>query len=190
MIKDLVCRNRSYRKFDQAKALAKESLVQMVALARCSPSAANLQNLRFWLVNEPDECAKVFPHLKWANYLRNWDGPMPGEQPTGYIILLSPQNCTKFHYLDAGIACQSILLGAVEMGYGGCIIASVDREKIHSSLNIPEGLEILLVIALGVPAEQVVIEDIKDDGDIEYWRDANEVHHVPKRSLASLILNL
>jgi nitroreductase len=161
----------------------------MIELARLSPSAANLQNLRFWLVYTPQDCQMVFPHLKWANYLRNWEGPMHSEQPSAYIMILSPSNCTKFHYLDAGIACQSILLGAVENGYGGCIIASVDRDKIHQELSLPEGWNILLVIALGVPTEKVVIEDMKEKDSVEYWRDSQDVHHVPKRTLESLILS-
>ena len=88
---------------------------------------------------------------------------------------------------DQGIAAQSILLGAVEKGLGGCMIGSIDRGQLGQVLHIPDRYDILLVIALGVPAETVVVEEVTDD-HIEYWRDENDVHHVPKRTLDQVIL--
>nr|MDK2850611.1 hypothetical protein [Candidatus Cloacimonadota bacterium] len=187
MIRQLVHRNRSYRRFDQSKSISKQTLRDLVDLARLSASAANLQNLRFWLVDHPDN--DVFSCLRWANYLKNWDGPMEGERPAAYIIVLGPQNFTKFTSFDAGIACQSILLGATEIGLGGCILASVDKEKLQKLEGIPSDWEIMLVIALGVPAEEVVIDNIGEGGNIEYYRDEKGRHHVPKRDLDILILN-
>ncbi|MDD4277119.1 MAG: nitroreductase family protein [Candidatus Cloacimonetes bacterium] len=187
MFRQLVLRNRSYRRFDQSKSISKQTLRELVDFARLSPSAANLQNLRFWLVDHPHD--GLFESLRWANYLKNWDGPMKGEQPAAYIIVLGPQSCTKFHYMDTGIACQSMLLGATEIGLGGCMIASVDREKVQKIFGIPEEWEILLVIALGVPAETVVVDQMGSDENIEYWRDEKDRHHVPKRNLDTLILN-
>lgn len=188
MIKDLVKRNRSYRRFIEDKPVPPEALVELVSLARLCPSAANLQNLRYCLITSSKERELIFPHLKWANYLRYWDGPVKGERPGAYIIILAPVNTTKFHHLDAGIAAQTMLLGAVEKDLGGCMLASVDKEKVHSLLNLPEDMEVLLVLALGYPAEQVVIEDVTDPDDIEYWRDDDGCHHVPKRLLKDLIL--
>lgn len=89
---------------------------------------------------------------------------------------------------DDGIAVQSMLLGAVEKDLGGCIIANIDRNKLREKLNIIEQYEISLVLALGYPKEEVVIETINDSGDIKYWRDKNQVHHVPKRTLDQLII--
>ncbi|MGI6197630.1 MAG: nitroreductase family protein, partial [Candidatus Cloacimonadaceae bacterium] len=81
-----------------------------------------------------------------------------------------------------------ILLGAAEKGLGGCILGSVNRQEIQERLGIPEGMEVSLVLALGKPAEKVVIEDVTDPDDIEYWRDPDNVHHVPKRALDDLII--
>jgi hypothetical protein len=44
------------------------------------------------------------------------------------------------------------------------------------------------VLALGYPKEEVIIEEINEDGDFKYWRDEKEVHHVPKRTLDEVIL--
>ena len=61
------------------------------------------------------------------------------------------------------------------------------KKELADILTIPANLEILYVIALGKPSETVVIEDVKN-GDIRYWRDENQVHHVPKRSLKEIIV--
>ena len=90
---------------------------------------------------------------------------------------------------DPGIAAQSIMLGAQEKGLAGCIIGSIDRKRIRGIFNIPERYNVLLILALGKPKEKVVIEEIHANGDIRYWRDENNVHHVPKRRLEDIIVS-
>ncbi len=92
----------------------------------------------------------------------------------------------NFQY-DAGIAAQTILLGATEEGLGGCMLTSVDRDALRATYAIPQRLEILLVIALGKPSEKIILEATKPGGDIKYYRTSDEVHHVPKRALEELI---
>jgi len=157
-----------------------------VELARLSPSAANLQPLKFFISNDPIKNAEIFPHLAWAGYLKDWPGPAAGERPAAYIIILGDTKISKSFGCDYGIAAQSILLGAAEKGLGGCLIGSIKRQPLQALLNIPDQYEILLVIALGTPKEKVVLENIAD-GNIKYWRDKNDVHHVPKRSLEEII---
>jgi hypothetical protein len=188
MLKELVLKNRSYRRFDASAAIGARPLIDLIDLARNCPSAANLQSLRYLPVWQKHDCDAVFPNLRWAGYLRYWDGPSPQERPTAYIFILCPCETTKFHHTDAGIAAQTMLLGATELGLGGCMIASMDRDALKSVLDLPQGMEICLTIALGKPAEQVVIEDVIDPDDIEYWRDDDSIHHVPKRSLNELII--
>jgi nitroreductase len=188
LIKKLIQKNRSYRRFDQSKLVDKALLRDLVDLARLSPSAANLQPLKYILNNDVEENKKIFPTLSWAGYLRSWPGPMEGERPAAYIIILGDTAIKKSINCDHGIATQSILLGAVEKGLGGCIIASIKRDELRDILSIPDRFEILLVIALGVPKEEVKLEPIGPDGSIEYWRDKDEIHHVPKRTLDEIIL--
>jgi nitroreductase len=189
MLKKLVRQNRSYRRFDGTVKITKKQINQMLELARLCPSAANLQQLRFFYSITPKLNALIFPHLSWAAYLKDWSGPKHGEQPTGYILILGPVKISKHLLIDVGIAAQTILLGATELGLGGCQIASIDKHKLHKALNLPADLEVILVLALGRPVEQVVIEKVIDPEDIEYWRDEFEVHHVPKRALKDLIIN-
>jgi len=188
-LKDLVLKNRSYRRFDESYRIEHSLLEEFVELARLSGSASNRQPLRFVICNSPEDCKRVFPSLAWAGYLNDWDGPEPGERPSGYIIILGDTSITDNFYVDHGIAAQSILLGATEAGLGGCMIASVKREQLCDEFRIPEHYEILLVIALGKPVENVIIDQVKD-GDIKYWRDSEKNHHVPKRTLDELILKL
>ena len=188
MLKDLIRKNRSYRRFCESEPITCQQLTEWVELARFSASGRNAQSLKYILISDPEWCQQVFPLLSWAGYLKNWPGPEAGERPAAYIVMLNDQNISTNYYCDDGIAAQSILLGAVEAGYGGCIIAAVQRPKLKELLQLDEHLDIIQVLALGKPKETVVLEDMQDN-DHHYWRDANQVHHVPKRKLDELILH-
>lgn len=188
MLKELVLKTRSYRRFSGEATVALETLRELVELARLSASGANLQPLKYILCCDSQTNARIFPLLAWAGYLKEWKGPAEGERPSAYIIVLGDTEIRKDSGVDHGIAAQSIMLGATEKGLGGCIIASIDRIAMRDLLAIPERYQILLVLALGVPKEAVVIDELEADGDIKYFRDADGVHHVPKRSLDELIL--
>ena len=188
MLRDLVERNRSYRRFRQDVAIDCEALERLVDLARHSPSAANLQPLKYVLSCQPERNALIFPHLAWAGYLADWPGPSEGERPAAYVIILGDTEITRSFGCDHGIAAQTIMLGAAEAGLGGCMIGSIQRDKLRRALDIPARYEILLVLALGIPKETVVLEPIDSSGDIRYWRDDDGVHHVPKRRAEDLIV--
>jgi len=188
MLRDIVIKNRSYRRFFQYHAISQDELKGLVDLARLSPSAANMQPLKFFISSDPETNARIFPFLAWAAYLKDWPGPIEGERPSGYIIILGDKSITTNFWCNHGIAAQSMLLGAVEKGLGGCMIAAINKKGLSDAFNIPEHYEILLVIALGKPKEEVRIEDLGPDRDIKYFRDASGVHHVPKRSLNEVIV--
>ncbi len=190
MLKDLIRNTRSYRRFVEVHEVSRETLRELVDLARLSASGANRQPLKFILAAEKAINAEIFATLGWAGYLSDWDGPQPGERPAAYIIILGDTEISANFGVDHGIAAQSIMLGATERGLGGCILASIQRDVLRAALKIPDRYEILLVLALGKPAEKVVIEPVGADGDIKYWREDTGVHHVPKRALDELILDL
>jgi len=188
MLEDLVRKNRSYRRFHQDVPVDIETLRALVDLARLSASGSNLQPLKYILSCQPETNASIFPNTRWAGYLKDWPGPAEGERPSAYIVILGDTEIRKSFGCDHGIAAQSIMLGAAERGLGGCMIGSIDRGELRQVLDIPEQYDILLVLALGKPRETVVLEEVGPDGDIRYYRDADGVHHVPKRSLDELIL--
>lgn len=188
MIRDIVMRNRSYRRFYQDHAISIEDLRAFVDLARLSASAANRQPLKYFLSNEASMNSTIFEQLGWAAYLKDWPGPTEGERPSAYIIILGDTDIAKDFWCDHGIAAQTILLGATEKGLGGCMIGSINKKGLAEALHIPGRYEILLVVAIGKPKEQVRIDAVGPDGDIRYWRDDKGIHHVPKRSLEEIIL--
>ena len=188
MIANLVKQNRSCRRFDQNFIVDQKTLNELVDLGRLSASAANLQPLKYVISNDSKINAKIFDCLKWAAYLKQWPGPDEGQRPSAYIIILGDNKISSNVKWDHGIAGQTILLGAREKNLAGCMIASINIKKLQTLLEIPENLEILIVLAIGKPIEEVVIEEVGIDGNIKYWRDEKNIHHVPKRSLDEIII--
>lgn len=188
-LKDIVLKTRSYRRFDEPQRIDYKTLEELIELARLSASGANRQPLKYLIYNSSADCARVFPSVVWAAYLKEWEGPESGERPSGYIIILGDKTLAEGFGVDHGIAAQSIMLGATEAGLGGCMIASIRREQLRSELKIPEKYEILLILAIGKPVENVIIDRMKDN-DVKYWRDSEKNHHVPKRTLDDLIIKL
>ena len=187
-IRDLLTKNRSFRRFDQRYRFKHSTLVDLVGLTRLCASSANRQPLRFLIAWSPEQTAAVFPHLRWAGALKGWPGPSEGERPTAYILILRDTRIIGNCEFDAGIAAQSMLLAATEQGLGGCMIGSIDHNRLRKDLRVPNEYEIVLVVALGTPSEKVVLEEAKNPDDVTYWRDAAGVHHVPKRPLTELLV--
>ncbi len=189
MIADLVRSNRTCRRFDEHHRISDKTLTDLVDLARLTASAGNLQPLRYILSSAPAINQKIFACLKWAGYLKDWDGPGPGERPAAYIVVLNDTRISANVDCDHGIASQSIMLGAREQGLAGCILAAINHPKLCKALDIPAEYKVLLVLAMGKPVEEVVIEQTREDGDIRYWRDDRNRHHVPKRRLKDIIIS-
>lgn len=187
--RELVLKNRSYRRFFETEKISKETLLELIDLSRLTPSAANKQPLKFYLSYEKETNEKIFPTLGFAGYLQDWKGPVEGEKPSAYVVILRDRDIPYPCEIDHGISAQTILLGAVEKGLGGCIFAAIDKKKLKENLNLPEVYDILLVLALGKPKEMVKLETVNESGDIRYYRDEDQTHHVPKRALNHIILN-
>ena len=186
MLLDLVKRARSFRRYDPTKPVSTDDLKEFVEAARLTPSAGNLQRLRYLAVTEKSEVLTLTKEVKWAGYLTDWDGPSDGEAPAAYLILLSPES-TGVSQIDVGIAAETILLSAAEKGVGGCMILNFPREALTERYKLAGKYKIELVISLGVPAEKVEIEEMKE-GNVRYYRDQNDVHRVPKRALSEIFL--
>ncbi|MFW2366105.1 MAG: nitroreductase family protein [Desulforhopalus sp.] len=192
-MQEIIARTRSFRRFVEKDKIDRDTLYELIDLARLGGSTRNGQVWQYMVANEPDVCEKIFPFLGWAGYLSDWKGPVEGERPSAYILCFLNRNWLKgpesWAQFDLGIATQNLLLGAMEKRIGGCRIAAFNP-NLASLFKVPGHLELSLVIALGKPRETVILEECKDDDDIRYWRDENEVHHVPKRSFNSCLLPL
>jgi nitroreductase len=191
MIRRLIEKTRSIRRYREELPIAAEDLRELADLLRLGGSARNGQVLKYMIVTEPGQRNRIFNLLGWAGYLKDWPGPAEGERPVAYIICVLDRELLngpeREAHFDLGIATQNLLLGAAEKGISGCRIASFPKD-IGKALSLGGRYSVLLVLALGYPAEKVMLEPVPEDGDIRYWRDAEGVHHVPKRSLDEILL--
>lgn len=184
MIYEKITSRRTIRKYTQ-KDVPEKVLLKCVDAARLSPSSANRQPLKYVIVNDQELLKEVFRTLSWAGYLPNYQ-PSIEEMPRAYVVILLDKSIRQDYGHDAGIAAMSISMVAFDEGLGSCILGAVDREELKKILNIPVGLDIVLVVALGYHSENPVVDQVKD-GDIKYWLDENEVLHVPKRNLGDIL---
>lgn len=191
MLKDLLKKNRSYRGYDESRKISREELEELVEYTRLCPATANIQPLKYYLAWEPESLAKIQELTKWAGALPHMNLPREGMRPTGFIVICQDtrisNNATSF-LKDVGIVAQTMLLGAAEKGLGGCMIGSFNKEAMMEQLGLADYLMLHLVVALGAPAEEIVLEDAPEGKEVKYYRDENDVHHVPKRTLKELIL--
>ena len=141
-----------------------------MGFARFTVSAIYRQPLKYILSVDPETNGRIFSCLTWATYLKNWDGPSPGQRPTPYIVILIDETITKDWWRDDGIIAQTILLGMVEKGLGACIIGGIQKERLRRDLGIPDLVRVRLVLALGKPAKTVVLEDLDLGGDIRFFQ--------------------
>ena len=191
MLKELLMKNRSFRGYDESFRLTRAELLELVDLTRYTASSINQQPLKYYIASDPEEVKNILPLTMWAKALKEMSLPHPGMGPSAFIIIcqdmnISP-NTTRFQR-DVGIAAQTILLGAVEKGLGGCMIGSFRKPELKALLKLPEEIEPNLAVALGKPAEKVVLTEVGPDGDTRYYRDGNDVHYVPKRRLEDIVL--
>ena len=188
---ELLKQDRSYRRFDESFKIDPAILKELVGLTRYCSSGRNLQPLKFYIASDEEKCEKIFPLLKWAGYLKEWDGPEKGERPTAYLIQCLDTDLTKNYLCDDGLQLQTITLGATALGLGCCIIKSFDAVKLREILSLEGNISPLYILAIGKPVEEVVIEDLRDSTEesIKYYRTSDGVHHVPKRPLADLLIN-
>ncbi|MDE5629804.1 MAG: nitroreductase family protein [Muribaculaceae bacterium] len=187
---ELLKSNRSYRRFNESKAITDSTLQQLVGLTRYCASARNLQPLRYRIVSSQKERDAIFPALKWAGYLSDWEGPAPSERPSAYLIQCLDVSLTTNCLCDDGLQLEAITLGASALGIHGCIIKAFNVPEIIAALHLPEQYKPLYVLALGYPAEKVVVTDTdgSHDADIRYYRTADSTHIVPKRPVSELII--
>jgi nitroreductase len=183
MLRDLVLKNRSYRRWHEDEVIEYETLVEFVDLARLCGSAANQQALKFIISNDPEKNALIFPYLSIDN------NPVEGERAPAYIVMLEDQKIKMFTHADAGIAAQTIMLAATEKGYGGVMIGAINKPGLNKALNLPDHLEIAIVLAIGKTIEEVIIETQEAGTIARQWWETKDIRHVPKRSLEEIIVD-
>ena len=192
MFLDLVKQARSHRGFRQDRKVTRQELEHLVECARFTPAARNDQVLKYYLAEKPETVAAIQPLTKWAGALAELHLPRKGAEPVAYIVICLDgslaENTTPYQR-DVGIVAQTMLLAAVEMGLNGCMIGSFAAGELREKLGLPEAIKPQLLLALGEGTDRIVMTDVGEDGSTTYYRDAEDTHYVPKRTLEQLILN-
>ena len=190
MLIDLIKANRSYRGYDHSRAVTKDELMKMVEAARLCPSSVNVQPLKYFLAHTPDAVDVIQSHTRWAKGLPDIHLPHPGKEPTAFIVICQDTsidaNLSRFQR-DVGIVAQTMLLTAVEMGLGGCMIGNFDAGSLHDAIGLDAHIRPLLIVAIGKPDEEVILTNVMD-GKTGYYRDEQDRHYVPKRRLEDLVI--
>ena len=184
---DAIMKRRTIRKFEQ-KAVSEDNLVKLVDCARVAAYGANVQPLKFMIVNNSEPLQKIYPMTKWAGYLAD-GAPKENERPVAYIAVLGDSSIksNKMYEVEAGAAVTTMMLEAVEMGLGTCWLGAIQRDEIKKLLELDENLNVVYLLAVGYPKQESKIVDMKDNG-VKYYEDENGVINVPKRSLEEILI--
>ncbi len=210
---EAILKRRSIRKFKQDR-INSEILIKLVNAGRLAPQGANMQCLKYCIINTVELTDKVFVHTNWAAYIKPNGNPKEDEKPTAYIAIICDKGIKKAGWdVDAGAAGENIILAATAEGLGSCWLGAINREQISGILKLDERYYLHSLIALGYPAESPVIEDIEDisqeaemgvakdtvidatkdtagamnNEGIKYYKDENGTLHVPKRRLSDVL---
>lgn len=192
MFLDLVKQARSHRGFRQDRKVTRQELEHLVECARFTPAARNDQVLKYYLAEKPETVAAIQPLTKWAGALAELHLPRKGAEPVAYIVICLDGSLAENpapYQRDVGIVAQTMLLAAAEMGLNGCMIGSFAAGELREKLGLPEAIKPQLLLALGEGTDRIVMTDVGEDSSTTYYRDAEDIHYVPKRTLEQLILN-
>ena len=181
----LLRQNRSYRGYDKSCIVTQAQLRRMAEVCTKVPSGRNQQVLRFKLLTRDSGSEAMQGLYKLGGALPELHLPFPGTEPEAFIIICSMVTPDKWVHMDVGIAAQSMLLKAVEMGLGGICIGAFNKEKVTETFSLP--CEPLLILAIGKPAEKIELVPVRAGEPLKYYRE-NGVHYVPKITADDLIL--
>ena len=191
MLSELVKKNRSYRGYDHTRKITREELLELAEAARLCPSSVNMQPFKYYLACEEEKVDAIQKETHWARNLPELQLPHPGKEPTAFIVICQDdrvnENLGRFQR-DVGIVAQTMLLRAVEMGLGGCMIGNFSADSVKKTIGLDEHIHPLLIVAFGKPDEEIILTDVGEDGKTAYYRDEEERHYVPKRALRDIII--
>ncbi len=184
---EAVTKRRTIRKFEQKK-VQKEDLIKLVDGARLAAYGANVQPLKFSIIDDEKTLKDIYPFTKWAGYLQD-GAPKEDERPSAYIAVLGDtaiKSNGQFE-VEAGAAVTTMMLEAVEMGLGTCWLGAIARDDIKKLLKLSENLNVVYLLAVGYPKQQSRAVEMKN-GDVKYFESEDGYINVPKRSLDEVLV--
>ena len=183
---------RTYRRFDEGRAIPDEVIADMKKAAQLASSAMNRQPLRYIYIRTPETCNSVFDITSWGGALPDGQGrPKIGERPRLFVVILSEKALqSRFCAFDEGLAASNLTLAAYAHGVGSCILGSVKSDKLREMLSIDDSLDISCVIGFGYPTHKSSVTEVAADADIKYYLDENRDYIVPKRRIADTVTEI
>ena len=176
---------RTYRRFDESRAVPEEVIADMKRAAQLASSAMNRQPLRYIYIRTPETVNAVFDITSWGGALAGGAGrPKVGERPTLFVVILSEKALqTGYTAFDEGLAASNLTLAAYAHGVGSCILGSVKADKLREMLSIGDEYDVSCVIGFGYPTHTSEVVDLEAGGDVKYYLDENRDYVVPKKRI-------
>lgn len=182
---ELLLKNRSQRGYLKDYVVRREELERIVGVCSKIPSARNQQVLRFRLVTRDTGADKVLQNIKLGAALPELHLPLPGTEPEAFIVVMSTAPESKMVDIDLGIALQSMMLKAVEMGLNALVIGAFNKANVTKELVLP--YEPLMILAIGKGIEKIELTPIAPEDSHAYYRKEG-IHYVPKIAAKDLIV--
>lgn len=136
---EAIAERRSIRSFTE-KPVSLDDLKKLVTAAKWAPTGSDRQQWKYVIINDSEVVKKVI-----------MASPLLRGKPTAVILICLEK--ARGGEMDIGFAAQNIMLAAHALGIGSCAILGFSRTAIRKILDIPEGLEPSLLIALGYAAD-------------------------------------
>ena len=108
LIETLIKQNRTYRRFDEAVAIDRLQILRWLDIVRQTPSARNVQPLKYIIITDEELCHEISALQHWAAMLPEWDGPTIGERPRAYLLQLIDTHIAPAARFDEGIQLQTL----------------------------------------------------------------------------------
>ncbi len=142
-VKKVIEKRRSIRKFHEG-TINDEQLQILMKAAQLAPSASNRQPYKFIIVKDRGLMKELSRKASIQRFII--------KAAVIFVGIGNPEH-EKWYKVDIAIAIQQIYLQAVELGLGACWIGAFDEEKAKEVLKVPESMNIVALLPIGIPAE-------------------------------------
>ncbi len=162
-LKDAILKRRSIRKYKD-KAVPNLLIKELLEVARMAPSAYNSQPSRFFIIKdkkikkilrENNVFKQDFVYLAPVIIVCSADKDVFPKEKFEAVYSKSSEIGGEIGAVrDLSIACQNLVLRAVDLGLGTCYVGLVNRDKAKEILKIPKDFVLPFIITLGYPNEK------------------------------------
>jgi nitroreductase len=150
---------RSIRQYRDEPVPA-EKLAAVLETARIAPSGGNRQNWKFIVVTEKATRERLIEAANSQAFVG---------QAGAVIVCCAPDPSLKWHMVDVAIAIDHMTLAAHALGLGTCWIGAFNEAKVKEILGIPEGVKVVQLLPVGIPATTGVPKPRKTLDEIVVW---------------------